>query len=68
LQAVPKVIASLMEFNPVYVISSAYRAALVDQARPDLLSLAVVGLVSMLGLWISLGAFRRVKGFFPSVV
>jgi lipopolysaccharide transport system permease protein len=67
-QAVPAVIADLMVFNPIYLISDAYRASLIDQRTPGLFSLFALGVVSLLVMRVSLGAFRRVKGFFPAIV
>lgn len=67
-QSVPKIVADFMVFNPVYVISEAYRSVLISQQAPAVMALVALGIASVLTLMVSLGAFRRVKGLFPSVV
>lgn len=66
--AVPLPFRSLIFLNPFYIISSAYRAALLDDAKVPFLSLAILVFFSGGLLIFSLAAFRRVKGFFASVI
>lgn len=68
IQAVPGLLAKLMAFNPIYIIANAYRAILLDHQSPQLFPLVALGCISWGLLVISLGVFRRVKGFFPAVV
>lgn len=67
-EAVPSIVRGLMTFNPIYIVSSAYRSALVSHETPALMSLLLLGILSWGFLVFSLGVFRRVKGFFPAVV
>jgi lipopolysaccharide transport system permease protein len=66
--AVPSLVQGLTAFNPIYIISSAYRATLLGGQAVPLISLFVLAFLSLALLILALGAFRRVKGYFPSVV
>jgi lipopolysaccharide transport system permease protein len=68
LEAVPSIVQGLIAFNPIYIIASAYRAALLGEQVVPLLPLLVLAFFSFGLLTFSLGVFRRVKGFFPAVV
>lgn len=66
--AVPSPFRGLVFLNPFYILSSAYRAALLDETKVPLVSLAILALCSGGLLMFALAAFRRVKGFFASVI
>jgi len=67
-EAVPSPFRGLVFLNPFYIISSAYRAVLLENASVPLLSLGILTFFSC-GLFIfALAAFRRVKGFFASLI
>jgi lipopolysaccharide transport system permease protein len=67
-ESVPRIVADLMAFNPVYIISAAYRAVVIDHQAPAFTSLFVLGVVSLFMMRFHLGAFRRIKGHFPAIV
>jgi lipopolysaccharide transport system permease protein len=67
-EALPMFAAKINNFNPIYIISEAYRATLLRHEIPDLASLFFLALGAWFLLVISLGLFRRVKGYFPSVL
>lgn len=66
--AVPSILAKFMMFNPVHIIALAYRSVLIDHTMPPILPLAILCALSAMVLVLTLGIFRRVKGFFPAVV
>ncbi|WP_353439159.1 ABC transporter permease [Polynucleobacter sp. UK-FUSCHL-C3] len=68
LEAVPSALAKFMMFNPAYIIALAYRSVLVEHQMPPILPLLILSIVSLGLLTVTLGIFRRVKGFFPAVV
>jgi lipopolysaccharide transport system permease protein len=67
-EALPSLLAKFMMFNPVYIIAAAYRDVLLDHQMPPILPLVILAILSWGFLMVSLGLFRRVKGFFPAVV
>ncbi len=68
LESVPSIVQSLMALNPIYIIASAYRAVLLGGQDIPFLPLIALTLFSFGLLVFALGAFRRVKGFFSSVL
>jgi lipopolysaccharide transport system permease protein len=68
IEAVPSFLGKLMIFNPAYLIALAYRSVLVEHQMPPILPLLILSIISLGLLTITLGIFRRVKGFFPAVV
>lgn len=66
--AVPSILAKFMMLNPAYIIALAYRSVLLDHQMPPILPLSILSVVSLALLMVTLGIFRRVKGFFPAVV
>ena len=66
--AVPSILAKFMMLNPAYIIALAYRSVLVEHQMPPILPLLILSIVSLGLLTVTLGIFRRVKGFFPAVV
>jgi len=68
LEAVPSALAKFMMLNPAYIIALAYRSVLLDHQMPPILPLSILSVVSLALLIVTLGIFRRVKGFFPAVV
>lgn len=68
LEAVPSTLAKFMILNPAYIITLAYRSVLLDYQMPPIFPLLILSVVSLALLIITLGIFRRVKGFFPAVV
>ncbi len=68
LEAVPSIVQELMKFNPIYIIASAYRSALLGEQSFPLFLLLVLAVFSYGLLVFALSVFRRVKGFFPAVV
>ena len=67
-EAVPSIVRSLMAFNPIYIIASAYRAVLLGGQVIPLAPLLALAFLSFGLLAFALGVFRRVKGYFPAVV
>jgi lipopolysaccharide transport system permease protein len=68
IETLPSIVQNLMLFNPIYIISSAYRAALIGGQDVSWLALLALALCSFGMFLLALGGFRRVKGFFPSVI
>jgi lipopolysaccharide transport system permease protein len=68
IDAVPSMLAEFMIFNPAYVIALAYRSVLLEHQMPPIIPLLILGIVSLGLLNVTLRIFRRVKGFFPSVI
>lgn len=67
-EAVPLPFRSVVFLNPFYIISSAYRAVLLEGKNVPLFSLGILALLSGGLLVLALSSFRRVKGFFASVI
>lgn len=67
-EILPSLLRSLMEFNPIYIIASAYRAVIIGNQDVSLISLVLLAFCSFGMLAFALGVFRRVKGFFPAVI
>lgn len=67
-EAVPSIIRNLTAFNPIYIISSAYRTVLLEQNSPQILPIVFLGLFAWGLLVFNLLIFRRIKGYFPAVV
>lgn len=68
LESMPRILRTVSQFNPFYILSQAYRDALVNHHVPDLWALLFVAVVSaLLGLG-TLFVFRRVKGFFEAAL
>jgi lipopolysaccharide transport system permease protein len=67
-EAVPVFVRDLMAFNPIYILASAYRAVILGGQTVPLISLLMLAFLSLGLLTLSLGVFRRVKGYFPSVI
>ena len=68
LESMPRIVRTLSQFNPFYVLSQAYRDALVNHQIPDLWGLLFVATIStVLGLG-TLFVFRRVKSFFEAAL
>jgi lipopolysaccharide transport system permease protein len=67
-EAVPTAVQWLISFNPIYVLASAYRAILLGELEIPVFSLIVLFAFSLILLKVSLTLFRRVKGYFPSVI
>jgi lipopolysaccharide transport system permease protein len=68
LESVPSIVQDLMAFNPIYIIATAYRSALLGEQVFPLFQLLVLAIFSYGLLIFALSVFRRVKGFFPAVV
>ena len=68
LDAVPSMIRWIEVFNPIYIISEAYRAVILDHHAPEILPILLLGIIAWVLLAYNLAIFRRVKGFFPSIV
>ena len=68
LDAVPFMIRWIEVFNPIYIISEAYRAVILDHHAPEILPILLLGIIAWVLLAYNLAIFRRVKGFFPSIV
>lgn len=66
--AMPEIVGIVSSFNPFYIISECYRAILLWGKAPELMPLAALGVVSIFLFTMFLSGFRRVKGFFASVV
>jgi lipopolysaccharide transport system permease protein len=64
----PSILAKFMMLNPAYIISLTYRSVLLDHQMPPILPLSILSVISLALLMVTLGIFRRVKGFFPAVV
>lgn len=67
-EAVPSLAQDLMDFNPIFIIAKAYRAALLGEQTLPFISLFALTVISFMLLSFTLTVFRRVKGYFPSVV
>lgn len=68
LESVPPLYAIASQFNPIFIISDAYRSILLAHTSPNWLSLSVLAIISLGLLHINLKVFRRVKGYLPSVI
>lgn len=68
IEAVPSVVRWLVGFNPIYIISSAYRAAVLGNEAIPIISLVLLAVISFGLMLFALTVFRRVKGFFPAVI
>lgn len=68
IEAVPSVVRWLVGFNPIYIIASAYRAAILGNEVIPIIPLTLLAVISFGLMVFSLTIFRRVKGFFPAVV
>jgi lipopolysaccharide transport system permease protein len=66
--AMPKIVQVVSSINPFYIISESYRAVLLWGKAPDLAPLIILGVISMFLLVAFLTGFRRVKGYFASIV
>jgi lipopolysaccharide transport system permease protein len=67
-EALPPLVAKVTAFNPIYILSDAYRASLLRHETPPLVPLFGVALCALGMLILGLGVFRRVKGYFPSII
>lgn len=65
---VPSVAASLLKFNPIYVLVRAYRATLLEGRAPDFSSLAVLTLISILVLIGGHAWFYKLRKSFPDLI
>jgi lipopolysaccharide transport system permease protein len=68
IETLPNIGRVITQFNPFFIISSAYRSIIFDHQPPNLLSLFFLGLICYFFLLIFLTIFRRVKNFFPSII
>ena len=68
IDAIPRIFAAVSQFNPIYLITDMYRAVFLRHQGPNLIGLLALGLTSFGVLFFNLTVFRRVKGFFPSVI
>ena len=69
IEALPLLARELMAFNPIYIIAASYRAIILgSDASFSIIPLLIVALLSFGLLTFSLSLFRRVKGYFSSVI
>jgi lipopolysaccharide transport system permease protein len=68
IESMPPIVRDFSIANPFYVISEAYRSAILKHAYPRLELLAYVLLLSLLIFYTGLAAFRRIKGHFSSAL
>jgi lipopolysaccharide transport system permease protein len=68
IESMPEIVRKLTIANPFYVISEAYRSAILQHTSPRLELLAYVLLLSLLIFSLGLAAFRRIKGHFSSAL
>ena len=64
----PSPIQLVTQINPFYILATAYRSVMIDGDLTSLPPLILLGLFSVLLLWITLGMFRRIKGHFTYVL
>lgn len=64
----PKVVQQVTAFNPFYIISESYRAAIIGGHGVPVFALTALAVVSLGLLSFGLKIFRRVKSFFPMVL
>lgn len=67
-EALPSSVQSLAIFNPIYIIASGYRAALMGVESFQLLPMIILAVISVVLLALFSSAFRRVKPHFLSVI
>jgi len=67
-ESMPGALQTASRLNPFYVTAEAYRSAMVFHRVPDLWSLGYVLLIAAAVLYVGLGLFRRVKGFFEAAL
>lgn len=67
-EAMPWILQMVSSVNPFFIISEAYRSVLLGGHQPDLLALFTLAVVAILFFFLCLAGFRRVKGFFSSVL
>lgn len=66
--AVPRFLHVAAEWNPFYILAEWVREPLLNHTIPPLTGLIWVFAITILIGWLSLAAFRRVKGFLHSAV
>lgn len=66
--AMPEIVKTFTNLNPIYIICDSYRAVLMRHEVPPLVSLLSLAIASWVILIFNLTIFRRVKGFFPAVI
>lgn len=64
----PPLLQSISVFNPFYIICQTYRQALIFHQIPNILSLIYVGLISWILGNLGMRFFRRLKGYFESML
>jgi len=68
IQSMPQVIQAATRFNPIFILSDAYRNCLIRGGWPDLVGLLLVAVLGAAALASGLAAFRRCKGRFIGAV
>lgn len=68
IESMPVLVQKLSFANPFYLISDAYRGALLHHTTPSFAGMSYVFLLSLIVFYFGLAAFRRAKGHFDSVL
>jgi lipopolysaccharide transport system permease protein len=68
INALPAPLRAAAAFNPFYVLTEAFRAAVIRHETPDLLALAALGVISFVIARLGLALFRRARGQFEAFV
>lgn len=66
MQSMPRPLQVVGLLNPFFIVSSAYRAALLEHRIPDLGALSIVAGASLVLVLFALRLFRRAKGHFEA--
>ncbi|UVT16837.1 MAG: ABC transporter permease [Nitrospira sp.] len=67
-ESMPHVFQTVSAFNPIYILVEAYRSILLYHQPPNLLGLGYVSILGIVLTALMLRMFRRVKGYFESVL
>ena len=68
IETLPTVVQNIEAFNPFYIISEAYRSVLLGHQSPNLVAIISLGAISWGLIIFNLKIFRRIKGFFASII
>lgn len=67
-ESLPQFAQTITFFNPIFQIINTYRRIMIDQISPDFLGLGYLALFTLLLWLLGLLLFRRLKGFFESML
>jgi len=68
IESLPPVLQRITQFNPFYIVVTAYRSVVLDQRAPNLVGLMFVAAIGTVMFMAGLMIFRRLKGQFSSML